>query len=221
MELLVFFRLTGGGWISVHEDITEQDNAKKELERTNMLLESALENMPHGVCMYGPDKKLVVANDLYSTMYGLSPEQAKPGATLESIVQARVAAGSSPVDVDKYISDRLKEAFIHQPGYILNELRDGRVISISRRGLPDGGSVAIHQDITAQKRAEEKIAHLAHYDALTGLTNRVLFQEHSCNFCWIAGVATISVIAFSNEACTLSGVPAGTNTPYQFSIVIS
>ena len=170
--------VTGGGWISVHEDITEQDNAKKELERTNMLLESALENMPHGVCMYGPDKKLVVANDLYSTMYGLSPEQAKPGATLESIVQARVAAGSSPVDVDKYISDRLKEAFIHQPGYILNELRDGRVISISRRGLPDGGSVAIHQDITAQKRAEEKIAHLAHYDALTGLTNRVLFQEH-------------------------------------------
>ena len=44
--------------------------------------------------------------------------------------------------------------------------------------MPDGGSVAIHQDITAQKRAEEKISHLAHYDALTNLANRVRFLEH-------------------------------------------
>ena len=170
--------MAGGGWVSIHEDITEQDHSKKELERTNMLLESAITNIPHGFCMFGADKKLVIANDLYSTMYGLDPKQAKPGTGLEAIVRARISAGSSPADAEKYIAERLKEAFVYKPGYIVNELRDGRVIAISRRGMPDGGSVAIHQDITAQKRAEEKIAHLAHYDALTGLANRVLFQEH-------------------------------------------
>ncbi len=35
-----------------------------------MLLNATLGNMPHGICMFGPDTKLVLANELYSTMYG-------------------------------------------------------------------------------------------------------------------------------------------------------
>ena len=33
------------------------------------------------------------------------------------------------------------------------------------------------EDITERRRTEERIAHLAHYDALTDLPNRVLFHE--------------------------------------------
>jgi diguanylate cyclase (GGDEF)-like protein len=146
--------------------------------RSNMLLEQALTHMPHGVCMFGADKRLKIANSLYATMYGLRTDQTKPGTTLLEILQARIAAGSSPRDAEKYIVDRLDEAFRPEPARIVNELRDGRVVAINRRPMPDGGSVAIHQDITTQKRAEERIAHLAHYDGLTGLSNRVLFLEH-------------------------------------------
>jgi len=151
--------------------------SNQSLMSEKLRLHSAIANMPHGVCMFGPDKRLVVANDLYSTMYGLSPEQAQPGTTLDAILQARIAIGSSPKDSDNYIGTRLQEAFLPEPGYIINELRDERIIGISRRPMPDGGSVAIHQDITAQKRIERRILHLAHYDALTGLANRVLFLE--------------------------------------------
>ncbi len=52
-----------------------RDAAKKRLERANMLLNATLANMPHGVCMFGADKRLVLANELYSTMYGLDPKQ--------------------------------------------------------------------------------------------------------------------------------------------------
>ena len=151
---------------------------KKRVEHTNMLLQTTLANIPHGVCMYGPDRKLEIANDLYSTMYGLDPKQVRPGIALEDVVKARIAIGSSPKDAEKYLKDRLAEAFLPTPGYIINELQDGRVFAISHQAMPDGGAVAIHQDITAQKRAEEKISHLAHYDALTGLANRVRFLEY-------------------------------------------
>jgi diguanylate cyclase (GGDEF)-like protein len=43
--------------------------------------------------------------------------------------------------------------------------------------MSDGGSVIILEDVTARKHAQERIAHLAKYDELTGLPNRTQFRE--------------------------------------------
>jgi diguanylate cyclase (GGDEF)-like protein/PAS domain S-box-containing protein len=98
-----------------------------------------------------------LANDLYSKMYGLNPEDVKPGTTLPEILQARIAAGSCPQDTQKYVSDRMSEAFLPDPGYVINELQDGRTFSVSRKAMADGGSVAVHQDITAHLHAEREL----------------------------------------------------------------
>ena len=134
-----------------------RDRARQRLEHTNMLLNATLENMPQGICMFGADQRLVLANDLYSKMYGLNPEDVKPGTTLPEILQARIAAGSCPQDTQKYISDRISEAFLPDPGYVINELQDGRTFSVSRKAMANGGSVAVHQDITAHLHAEREL----------------------------------------------------------------
>ena len=46
------------------------------------------------------------------------------------------------------------------------ELTDGRTIAVSQRPMPDGGWVAVHEDITERRRAEAQIAHLARHDML-------------------------------------------------------
>ena len=59
----------------------------------------------------------------------------------------------------------------------------GRRLIISKRiGIRDPAGkpqyiINVIEDVTDRRRADEKIAHLAHYDALTDLPNRVLFRE--------------------------------------------
>ena len=134
-----------------------REAAQSRLEQANMLLNATLDNMPHGICMFGPDKRLVLANELYSTMYGINPKDINPGMTLTEILRARVAAGCFPKDGEQYIADRMREAFLPDPGYIINELLDGRTLAVSRRTMPNGGSVAVHQDITAHLHTEQQL----------------------------------------------------------------
>jgi diguanylate cyclase (GGDEF)-like protein len=55
---------------------------------------------------------------------------------------------------------------------------DGRLIEITNQPAAGGGWLATHQDVTERVRADERIAHMAHYDALTDLPNRALMREH-------------------------------------------
>lgn len=62
--------------------------------------------------------------------------------------------------------------------------KDGRIVVLETSGVPilnhDGdllGYRGVDRDITARKRAEERISYLAYYDDLTGLPNRMLFKD--------------------------------------------
>ncbi|MFN2098830.1 putative bifunctional diguanylate cyclase/phosphodiesterase [Altererythrobacter sp. MF3-039] len=49
--------------------------------------------------------------------------------------------------------------------------------TLSGQPLDDGGMRGVGSDITAQKQAEERVNYMAHYDGLTNLANRFLFNE--------------------------------------------
>jgi diguanylate cyclase (GGDEF)-like protein/PAS domain S-box-containing protein len=170
-------RLNRGLENTIAERTGELRQREAELRLQNLRFNAALENMPQGVCMFDRDKRLVVSNVQYAKIYGIDPEQLKVGTSLRTILEWRVAAGNSPENSQRYIEQRLAEVESGTAYMAINEMQNGRFIEVKHQPLADGGWVAIHDDITEQKRSEEKISHMAHHDALTDLPNRVMLRE--------------------------------------------
>ena len=156
----------------------ELTSVSAELETANAKVDLALKNMSQGLCMFDADERLVVANDRYAAMYGLKREQVKPGTPFREVLEARIALGAyAGGDREAYINERVKAVRDRQASTKVQTLPDGRVIAIVHQPLADGGWVATHEDITAQRRNEAKIEHMALHDGLTDLPNRTLFNE--------------------------------------------
>ncbi len=121
----------------------------RELEQTNRRFDIALSNMPNGLCMWDSEQRLVISNDRYREMYGLTREQVRPGISLRELLETHLAKGeNSELDIDRYI-----EAVVSQTAQT-HVLADGRTVSMRRQAMPDGGWIATHEDITEQKRSE-------------------------------------------------------------------
>jgi diguanylate cyclase (GGDEF)-like protein len=150
--------------------------ATADLERRR--LQSAVDNMPIGLCMFDGAKQLIVCNAHYAEMFGLPPEACHSGTPLETVLNAiQDADGGLRDGVTRTLNDLKNDEQSGQPLTRLMGLGNGRTISVIYRAMSDGGWVAIHEDVTERQRAEERIAHMAHHDALTNLPNRVLFHR--------------------------------------------
>lgn len=154
-------------------DLRQRD---QDLRRRNFLLEGVLNNMSQGLCMFDGEKRVVIANERYGTIYRIAPENITPGLHLRDIVQMRIDKGYYAFGSPKeYMEERLAPFF--KPQDALHELTDGRVIAVTRRPMPGGGWVATHEDITERRRMEAENVHLSQHDPLTLLPNRTSLRS--------------------------------------------
>jgi PAS domain-containing protein len=135
----------------------------------SMRLDAALNNMHQGLLMFDATNRLVLHNQRYLQMYGISPETVKLGCTLLDLWRLRKAAGTFKGDPDEYFAKRIDQAgrYRGDPGsakYVdegiedkVIDLPDGRTISVTNEVTPDGGWVATHSDITETTQAAKEL----------------------------------------------------------------
>ncbi|MDB5602786.1 MAG: domain S-box/diguanylate cyclase protein [Xanthobacteraceae bacterium] len=149
---------------------------KTEAEQATIRLGVAINNMTHGLCMFGADQRMIICNDRYKAMYDLPDDLTKPGAVWQDILLHRENVGMLGKSIRQAIGEKVEAADTGISTYT-NSLPDGRVIAVSRQTMPEGGWVAVHEDVTERQHAEARITHLAHHDHLTDLPNRAFFRE--------------------------------------------
>jgi diguanylate cyclase (GGDEF)-like protein len=155
----------------------QHQNSERRLALEKERLDTAINNMTQGLLLYDSDARIVLCNRRYLEMYDLSPDVVKPGCHFRDLIAHRKETGSFPGNVDEFCATVLRNVAQKRATDSILETTDGRSIQIVNRPLANGGWVATQEDITERRRAEQQIAHLAHYDALTDLPNRVSFRE--------------------------------------------
>ncbi len=160
---------------------------KTKLEQLNFWLDLALNNMTRGLSLFDGEHRLVVSNAIYQQLYDLPADLAQPGTTFERIMQHRIP-GIGSMEGAKATSGAIAESLMRivQSGSaesFSQQLMDGRTIQVSVQPLSDGGWVALHEDVTEERRAQDNIAKLARQDTLTGLANRLRFREELEDAC--------------------------------------
>ena len=178
--LLLSGALTSLIWV-MRRNAHNVEIANAKFEQQNVRFDAALNNMALGLLMYDPGGKLIISNRRIAELFGVPWEKweaAALGTTVPQLMQLTYNGTNVAEEKHPQIIADLKNILAsRKAGAIVFERTDGRTFSASCTPMTDGGFVITFEDITERRQTQDQISHMAHYDALTDLPNRVLFYE--------------------------------------------
>jgi diguanylate cyclase (GGDEF)-like protein len=177
--------------------------------------DTALNNMPHGLCMFNSEGRLAVVNGRFGEMMRLGADQTARDTSDRDIFAACVLAASLTQADAVAVSSAIKGAKAAELTTLEPGDSEPRALEWTFQPMADGGIVVLVEDITARRQAEARISHLARFDELTGLPNRVSFQNEidcelsdSHNWSQLSALLFVDLDQFKQVNDTL-GHPAG------------
>jgi diguanylate cyclase (GGDEF)-like protein len=152
--------------------------AQEQERRQNERFQAALGNMSQGLCMFGANEQLIVSNNRFQEIYHLPAGSTVPGLSMIEILGTSPSFPIGPNgSMNHALAEYLGVCSQRSSAMLVQELADGRTVTVTHEPMPGGGFVDTFTDITGQRRAEAQIAHMALHDPLTDLPNRVLFRQ--------------------------------------------
>jgi diguanylate cyclase (GGDEF)-like protein/PAS domain S-box-containing protein len=172
--------LAHGGWVATIEDITERCQLEQERDRNQTFLREIIDHIPSQITVKDVhDRRYVLVNQVAEAQFGISRDlivgktafDVFPKAGADRILADEENALQSP-GAGLFMDEHVWESEAKGKSYITSK----RLVIRDTAGAPSY-IVTVVDDVTERRIANERIAHLAHYDALTDLPNRVLFRE--------------------------------------------
>jgi diguanylate cyclase (GGDEF)-like protein/PAS domain S-box-containing protein len=145
--------------------------SKGKLRQQKILLDTALENMSQGLCMFDADGNITLFNERYAKMMSVSAAWLK-GRSLLDLFKRRKVSGEFADDPGVFFARVLAETRQGKSSTRIMQVAGERALRVVEQPMQGGGWVATLEDITEWQKAQAQISYLAHHDALTGLANR-------------------------------------------------
>ncbi len=139
-----------GGFVISHSDVTELVEAQAEASHRADVLQVMLDNMRHGIVLYGPDGCLVAANALAEALGGHAPGTLKAGRSIDALIEDQVAGG----ELSRATADMAKGLDRRRPHHYVRPRPEGGVIEVTSDPTPDGGFIITMSDVSALAEAE-------------------------------------------------------------------
>jgi diguanylate cyclase (GGDEF)-like protein/PAS domain S-box-containing protein len=171
--------LADGGWVATMEDITDRRRLEQERDRNYAFLSQIIDHIPSQITVKDVrDRRYLLVNRVAEAQFGNSRDLII-GKTAFDIFSKAFADGIAADD----------EKTLQSPDGLFKDERPWesptmgqRYVTSRRLAIRDSSGepryiINVVDDVTERRLANERIAHLAHYDALTDLPNRVLFRE--------------------------------------------
>ena len=162
----------------IYRQITS-GRAERALRETNQFAAEIIENAGEGIVVYDRKLQYLLWNRFMEDLTGVPAEDVIGKHAMDVFPHIREQ------HVDELLQRAMEGQTVSSPDihyYIPGSNRRGWVSAVYRPHYDAGGNIVgaigLIRDITQRKMAEQQIEYQAYHDALTGLANRRLFQEH-------------------------------------------